>query len=361
MHIDWRFHRALLGHLFLSILFFWYYADNSFLRPAVEPGTEYFLALLIIVAAEVNFWILYPAFHNNNRTFIYFLLTTVEAVALSVVEYLLTIEIQLSMIHLESTGLESIQIKKTLITNLLLRNGGLMGIVMILAYNTDLRIRMFDKDRKLFRLKRQLLVRSIADRSSHLLDADRICYVQQHQNYNYFYTPDGKRFERRATLKDIQTLLGEEDYMQISKSVIVCKSYLKSCDEDEIVLLTDENVENYRLTIGKSYRSEVLPVVSAVLDKVKKDMPESGDPQPQPSIPNLCPKALAIFQYISTSPGCKITDIVERTNLPKSTVTRYLKKLQQEGHIKYEGNKRVGGYQVTIRPQTADEPKQQSV
>ena len=71
MHIDWRFHRALLGHLFLSILFFWYYADNSFLRPAVEPGTEYFLALLIIVAAEVNFWILYPAFHNNNRTFIY--------------------------------------------------------------------------------------------------------------------------------------------------------------------------------------------------------------------------------------------------------------------------------------------------
>lgn len=361
MHIDWRFHRALLGHLFLSILFFWYYADNSFLRPAVEPGTEYFLALLIIVAAEVNFWILYPAFHNNKRTLIYFVLSAVEIIALSAVEYFLTIDAKLSRIPIELTSLERFQIKKAFIVNLLLRNGGLMGIVMILAYNTDLRIRMFDKDRKLFRLKRQLLVRSIADRSSHLLDADRICYVQQHQNYNYFYTHDGKRYDRRATLTDIQSLLGEEEYLQISKSVIVRKSCLKSCSEDEIVLSTDENVEDYRLTIGKGYRSEVLPVVSAVLDKVKKDMPESGDPQPQPSIPNLCPKALAIFQYISTSPGCKITDIVERTNLPKSTVTRYLKKLQQEGHIKYEGNKRVGGYQVTIRPRPAEEPKQQSV
>lgn len=362
MRIDWRFQKALLGHLLLSILFFWYYTDNSFLRPAVDTGTECFLALLIIVAAEVNFWVLYPACQNNKRLFIYIVLTAIEIIVVSAIEHLLTIDTNLSRFrNMELLDNERFQIKISLFTNLIFRNCGLFGLVMLLAYNADLRIRLFDQDRKLFRLKRQLLVRAIKDKSSHLLDSDKICYVQQQQNYNNFYTRDGKRYDRRATLTDIQSLLGEEEYLQISKSVIVRKSCLKSCSEDEIVLSTDENVEDYRLTIGKGYRSEVLPVVSAVLDKVKKDMPESGDPQPQPSIPNLCPKALAIFQYISTSPGCKITDIVERTNLPKSTVTRYLKKLQQEGHIKYEGNKRVGGYQVTIRPRPAEEPQQQSV
>ena len=77
-------------------------------------------------------------------------------------------------------------------------------------------------------------------------------------------------------------------------------------------------------------------------------------------MPELPPKALAIFQYISTNSGCKITDIIEGTKLPKSTVTRYLKNLQQDGLIKYEGNKRVGGYRVkeeTHQDSTNDETR----
>lgn len=243
---------------------------------------------------------------------------------------------------MELLDVERFQIKISLFTNLIFRNCGLFGFVMILAHNADLRIRSFDQDRKLFRLKRQLLVRAIKDKSSHLLDSDKICYVQQQQNYNNFYTRDGKRYDRRATLTDIQSLLGEEEYLQISKSVIVRKSYLKSCSEDEIVLSTDENVEDYRLTIGKGYRSEVVPTVNALLVR----MSESENHQPQPYIPDIPPKALAIFQYISAHPGSKLPDIVEGTKIPKSTVTRYLKTLQQEGHVKYEGNKRVGGYRV---------------
>ena len=352
MRIDLQFKKTLFGHMVLSLLFFWYYVHNSFLRPAVEPGTEYFLALLIIVAAEFNFWILFPAFQNNNRTFLYFSLSVVEVIALSLVEYLLTIDSKQSKIPIELPNTEFFLIKLNLFTNLFLRNCGLMSIVMILAYNTDLRIRMFDKDRKLFRLKRQLLVQTVPNKSPYLLDEDQICYIQQRQNYNCFFTNDGERFERRSSLTDIQNLLGGEKYIQISKNVIISKSYLKSCNENEIVLSTDENVEDYRLTIGKGYCSEVIPVVKTLLDRAKQVLPKSESTQPQPYLPELSPKALAIFQYISTCQGCKISDIKENTRLPKSTVTRYLKNLQQEGLIKYEGNKRVGGYHA-IEPPTA--------
>lgn len=352
MRIDLQFKKTLFGHMVLSLLFFWYYVHNSFLRPAVEPGTEYFLALLIIVAAEVNFWILYPAFQNSNRTLLYFLLSAVEVIVLSIVEYLLTIDVIHSKMPMELSDADRLLLKGLFFMNLLLRNCGLMSVVMILAYNADLRIRMFDKDRKLFRLKRQLLVQTLHNKSPYLLDEGRICYIQQRQNYNCFFTNDGERFERRSSLTDIQNLLGVEDYIQISKNAIISKSYLKSCNEDEIVLSTDENIEDYRLTIGKGYRSEVLPVVKALLDRAKQVLPESESPQPQPYLPELSPKALAIFQYISTCQGCKISDIKENTRLPKSTVTRYLKNLQQEGLIKYEGNKRVGGYHA-IEPPTA--------
>jgi predicted transcriptional regulator len=351
MHLDWRIYRTILGHLLLSILFFWYYVHNSFLRPVAEPGTEYFLALLIIVAAEVNFWVLYPAFQSNNHSFLYFVLSAVEIIILSVIEYLLTIDGSFSMIPIELTDNECFKIKKRLFTNLLFRDCGLMGSVMILAYNTDLRIRIFDRDWKLFKLKSQVLVQTVPDKKPYLLDKERICYIQQRQNYNRFFSNDGNCYERRSTLTDIQKLLGEKDFLQISKSVIVSKACLKSCNENKIVISTDENVEDYKLTIGNGYRSKVLPVVKTVLDKVQQEIPKSEISQTQSYMQELSPKALAIFQYISKSPGCKITDITENTNLPKSTVTRYLKDLQQKGLIKYEGNKRVGGYRAVNKQQ----------
>ena len=355
MNINKQFLRTLFEHLILSILFIWYFVPNSFLRPAVELGTECFLASLIVIAAEVNFWILYPSFQKNNHLFLYFALSAGEIIVLSVVEYCLTIDANMSMYVTELANAEYFQIQKALFLNLLFRNCGLFSVVMILAYNTDLKIRLFEKDRKLFKLNKQLIVQSLNDKQTCLLDADRICYVQQNQNYNNFYTFDGAHFNRRSTLMDIEELLGEENFLKISKSVIISKSHIKDFTEDKIVLLTDNNIENYQLTIGKTYLSEVSPIIKSLLNKAKQDLQESESskpepPQPEPTLPELHPKSLAIFQYISTCPGCKITDIIEGTKIPKSTVTRYLKDLLADGLIEYVGSKKTGGYRVKKEP-----------
>ena len=347
MNIDWRLQRTLLGHLILYIFFFWYFTHYSFLRPAVESGVEYFLALLIVVAAEVNFWILYPLCQYNNRFILYFVLSAVEIIALSVVEYLLTMDAILSKFQLvELSDNERSQIKTSLFTNLVFRDSGLVSLIMVMANNTDLRFRLFEKDRKLFRLKKQLLVQSLTNKQSLFLDADQICYIQQDQNLNHFYTFDGQRFIRRSTLMDLQQLLGEENYLKISKSVVVSKSHIKGLAEDVITLLTDQNTEEYQLKIGKSYLSEVVPVVKSVLKKNKQELNKTGNQQSESLLPDLHPKALAIYQYIRTCPESKITDIVERTKIPKSTVTRYLKELQKDGLIEYTGSKKTGGYRV---------------
>ena len=215
-----------------------------------------------------------------------------------------------------------------------------------MAYNTDLRIRLFEKDRKLFRLKKQLIVQSLTDKQALFLDADQICYIQQDQNLNHFYTFDGQHFIRRSSLMDLQQLLGEENYLKISKSVIVSKPHIKGLAEDVITLQTDQHTEEYQLRIGKSYLSEVLPVVKSELRKNMQDLRKTGNKPSEPSLPGLHPKALAIYQYILTCPESKIPDIVEGTKIPKSTVTRYLKELQEDGLIEYTGSKKTGGYRV---------------
>lgn len=347
MKIDWRLQRILLGHLLLSIFFFWYFTHYSFLRPLAEPGTECFLALLIEVAAEINFWILYPLCQNKNRFFLYFVLSAVEIIALSVVEYFLTIDANLSKFQLiELPDNECFQFKISLFTNLIFRNLGLFCFIMIMAYNTDLRIRLFEKDRKLFRLKKQLIVQSLTDKQALFLDADQICYIQQDQNLNHFYTFDGQHFIRRSSLMDLQQLLGEENYLKISKSVIVSKPHIKGLAEDVITLQTDQHTEEYQLKIGKSYLSEVVPVIKTVLKKNIHDLNKTGNQPSEPPLPGLHPKAFAIYQYILTCPESKIPDIVEGTKIPKSTVTRYLKELQEEGLIEYTGSKKTGGYRV---------------
>ena len=60
-------------------------------------------------------------------------------------------------------------------------------------------------------------------------------------------------------------------------------------------------------------------------------------------------KAQQIHHYIAYHPNCKLNDIVTETHIPKSTTTRYIKEMQDEGLIEYTGSKRTGGYKIVNR------------
>lgn len=349
MHLNWRFQRVIVGQMFLFILFLWYYSHNSFLRPAVDKGTECFLALVLIIAMAVNYWVLYPLSRNYRNNLLYVLLSVMEVIALATLEYFLTIEVKTLMIPKQLLETNGDYIKRIFFLNLVFRDSGLIAFMGLLAYATDLKIRLFEKDKRLFKLKKQLIVQSSNNSSlSYLLDTDRISYIQQRQNYNIITTTDGYLYERRGSLKDIQELLGKNYFIQISKNTIVRLSSIKNCTDNKVEIRTSNHEKPVLLPIGTAYASSATPIIELVLHDSIQTQEEAQviENNPVSPLPDIPSKELSIYNYIFEHPGCKIIDIMKGTNFPKSTSTRLLKQLQNKNLIQYVGNNRTGGYRV---------------
>ena len=143
-----------------------------------------------------------------------------EVIITALIEYILTIEAKLSVVPNEMIAVYGSLIKKRFFFNLLLRNSGLLCFVGLVSDNFRLRIKILqDKERQLFREKHKLEVQQFFDKSSILLDEDEICYITQNQNYNTFVTVSGAKYTKRGTLNNLQDLLGENNYVTISRSV----------------------------------------------------------------------------------------------------------------------------------------------
>lgn len=347
MNNKWKPIGVLIGQLIFSVLFFVYFTNNSFLRPSVDAKLENCIALMLVFAMFANFWILHLLLRRKGTIFLYLFFSAMEIVAAALVEYILTIEVNLSIYPNELLAAQGLHIKQRFFVNLLLRNCGLLSFVGLISDNIRLRVQIQDKERQLYGEKHQIEVQQIPDKTTVLLSEHEICYVIQNQNYNTFVTACGAKYVKRGTLNNLQDLLGEKDYVRISRSVIVRLKYIKSVKDNTIELLVDDNVEEYLLPISNSYLSTALKSIDEFLKK-EQDIKETENAKVQSDSihASLSPKAQNIRHYIAVHPNCKLSNIVNGTHIPKSTVTRYLKKMQEEDLIEYVGSKRTGGYRV---------------
>lgn len=348
MNNNWKLVGVFGGQLVFSVFFFEYFSKNSFLRPAVETNTEYCIALMLIFAMFANFWILRLLFRKKNTMLVYLLFSAMEVIVTAFVEYILTIDVNLSIYPNELLISQGMPIKRRFFINLLLRNSGLLCFVALISDNLRLRVQLQDKEKQLFREKHQLEVQQIADKTTVLLNEDEICYIIQNQNYNTFVSFCGTKYSKRGTLNNIQDLLGEKNYVKISRSIIVRLKYIKSVNNNIIELFMADDVKDYHLTISTTYISTALPEIEDFLKKREQSQTKSDNSgtKPDKRFSMLPHKAQNIHHYIINHPNCKLNDIVTDTHIPKSTITRYLKQMQDEGFVEYVGNKRTGGYRV---------------
>ena len=53
-----------------------------------------------------------------------------------------------------------------------------------------------------------------------------------------------------------------------------------------------------------------------------------------------------LLQYLSNNPGKRAPYISNELNVPQKTIERWIRKLKEEGKIRYEGSPKSGGYFV---------------
>ena len=150
MNNNWKLGSVLFGQAVFSVLFLEYFTRNSFLRPSVNATTEYCLALMIVFALLLNFWSLRLLSQKKNTLFLYLLFSSMEIVITALIEYILTIDVNLSGFPDNFIALHETQIKKHLFLNLLFRNCGLFCFAGLVSDNLRLRLQVQDKERTMY-------------------------------------------------------------------------------------------------------------------------------------------------------------------------------------------------------------------
>lgn len=363
------------GQFFFFSLFFWYFVHNSFLRPKCSATVENCLALIIIAAMAINYWILYPFVYKKHSFWLYAIISVVVASLCAFTEYILTIDAALSILPAEIMQVQSRHVKYMLFLNCLLRDTCLVGFAGLMADNLGQKFRLLETDRLLLRRKGQILVQQ--NGKDHLIDAVTISYVKQCQNYTFVFTNDGQHYSRHGTLHFFEQAPEDLHGVKISRNTIVFMPYVTALSDKEVTVITMESPLSYEyLPLGKSAAPSAILKIERYLHQketvetsVKGCFNERSEPptvvedaelmtnKKTESLLSANPgkqkkdvdKGSVIREYISRHPDCNLNDIVSGTHIPKSTASRYLKDLQSRNIIKYIGSKKTGGYRLMAK------------
>ena len=173
-------------------------------------------------------------------------------------------------------------------------------------------------------------------------------YCQQAKNYTTLYSIDGQRHRKRISLKDLEVMLHDNQFVRISRSDIVRLSAIQKCQNNVLILKKEIVTDKKTLAITDSFQDTSIPEILKFLQGAHatgNNSPEQSARKGKTgSTAHNSTKATMIQRFIAAHRDCKLDEIVSGTRIPKSTVTRYLKELQSDGLIEYTGSKKTGGY-----------------
>ena len=370
---------VIVGQVLFFSLFCIYYLHNSFLRPICEKKREWTLAITLVLAMAINYWTIYPLFYKRHSFWHYAIVTVVEALLATILEYCLTLNIVTACIPQETPITVVSKLKRSFFCNLLLRNSCLLSFVGLMANNIGQKFRFLETDVALLKRKNQVVV--LRKNEQYILNVNDICYLIQNQNYTDIYANDGRQYKRRGPMRFFEVLKESHGYTKISRNCAVFLPYVQTLTDKEVTVLADESgstvslplgatmapgvilaIENYlqnqnirdktRESKDKSY--EELEFASAVFLQVASEGPTTDiQARVRHTRTRNNKKHSIIHEFISKHAKCSIQDIVSGTNIPKSTATRILAQLKQDGLIEYVGSKKTGGYKVRQQPDQA--------
>ncbi|KOY86408.1 hypothetical protein AD998_09850 [bacterium 336/3] len=97
-------------------------------------------------------------------------------------------------------------------------------------------------------LQSQLIIKT--GNKTILIDRMTITHIQALKDYMIIYC-QGKKYVVRSTMKEIEDLLGEEDFIRVHKSFLVAKQKIQQLSSTEI------EIEQFEIPVGRKYKTNV--------------------------------------------------------------------------------------------------------
>ena len=341
----------LLNFLF-CIMMFLILVRNSFLRPyAGSFVKESFSALLLIGSLCFNYFLLYPRMYQKYSYHIYWLAVVLMSIVVGIVD--LAIAYPFIMLRnaqvIEFVGYYIFFLKALFF--IIGRNLALNIFPYLFRERQQLR-HSLEKEREIVYERVRMLDVTDKDSNVQLVSIDDIFYCEQQRNFTTIHTVKNKTYTRLGSMKHLEQLLGEEEFIRLTPTLLMPFRYIQSCKDNTVVMRqmpwqkapTTFPLEARTQTEVTEKISEVLSQKVVISNENKiQEAPTSSTARRKPALPSE-EKVREVLSYIEAHPNCNTADIMAETDFSLSTVERCLAELKKRGAIQYTGSKKSGGY-----------------
>jgi hypothetical protein len=352
-------HLSIIIYILLNVMFcaalLWFFTQNAYLRPYLgSPAKEFVSGSLLLASLYANYFFLYPKLYRDHAIW-YWICVTLIPLAISCVEL----------------AVGASFIKECTVT--LIEKRGVFRyfsklLLFVFGRNTAFNfipfaIRNIQQLQEEANIRTQVVCQQIrmldvcdSKKNFLLISIDNIYYCRRDGNYIriFLVDSDGTYVTRYGSLKFMEQLLGHKDFIRISSSILVPFLYIKSYDENRVVMKTiNWTKEPLVFKIGTKRKEQIVEELATHFQsdhaKIASESPILKSVENQNKQTYYHPsqdKIAGVFQYIKEHPGCRSTEIVANVGYKLSTTERCLSELRKKGLVEYVGSKKTGGYQA---------------
>lgn len=335
----------VIFHLLFLLAMWYFFGCNCWLRTAAYPDLykEYLSGIIAIMVIYLNYYLLFPKFYTQRKYNLYWCLSVLSVVISGAAEMVMVAPNLLNMYSQSGyTDLAThFLLKESFLVTL--RNGGL--VLFAYALNTILWLQR-ESEEKDFSLRKKLNFLEVRDKEHKtLIRIRQICYCIQERNVTSIHLTDGSTYLRYNSMNDLEELLGREEFLRISRNVIVQKASISQINDNNVVMKESKSEENPLVfVIGSSY-TDIINTHQSYLNYTQEAASTEKEDSESKSTRQL-EKIEIVYRYIKTHRFCSVKEISEACHIPYSSVTRYLALLKNSKRIKYKGSRKTGGYIV---------------
>lgn len=363
-------HSKKIINILLNILFcaalLRFFTQNAFLRPyAGSAAKELAGGLLLLASLYANYFLLYPKLHEKH-CWLYW------GCVIALVFIAACIDIAIAYENIEKCCAPIIQAKgrfdyySKCIIFVAGRNLAFNFFPFMLRERQMLQQALNKEVQIVYQEFRKI---DVIDKEKNLvfIPIDDIYYCVKNSNENHFYTVEGKDYYRPGSMKHLEQLFSEEEFIRISPSIMVPFRFIRSCDGNGVLMKNMPwSPQKLYFEFDPKHRVEIARKVGMGLrnyraeSREKRQKPVRNTKNRKPSVPPK-EKLDEILIDIMLHPGFNTKKLNEDTGFSLSTIERCITELRKKRFIQHEGSKKTGGYRVTKKGAAAIGEEQAAV
>ena len=209
------------------------FTRNSILRPyAGSAVKEAICAVLLLASLYVNYFLLYPKLYPKYPKMYWVtmcLVTVMAGVADIAIAYPFIARVNAYIIQIAGPFAFF-----SMLTGLTVGRNLALNCFLFLIRDRNRSQQSLEKETKIVYERVRMLDVTDKDSNIQLLTMDDILYCEQQRNFTTIHTVKNETFTRLGSMKHLEQLFGEEEFVRITTTLLVPFQYIQSCKNNTV-------------------------------------------------------------------------------------------------------------------------------